>query len=1030
VRFEEARDIVSVVVAFAGAAPRTVGLSYLQKHWPERRVEALADLTNPCASGWSGMDDWFNVAWRKAAVARRALDRRTLEITFRPLSAEFGRKVKGYDVAFRRTLGVRVDSPVSARIRSIAVHTVSKPVTSRIRVRLNAGRRTPGDTVGLDTYNARIRKVTPVGGALLHDGALVRSGSSRQEFELALEHMVPAHRHCGDDGHVRFVLGSDSFTISLESLRAQGPVWAADWGVFITDASDSTTFGQYRGRWKDAKTVSAMVKQLPEQSYGAAYLGQPRPHAVAYSLGIKYSRQRFWLEPNGDLCLARHGMDINGPDRKRYANKGEGRFFFGLEDWSTVSRCPAPAPAVEYAIRLRKGALEVEQRSVATPLEGPLTDESFRGDRTTVCLLKFRFTNTGTEPVEARLPVAYSQESHRTSNVYPIFRKRRQGAHPWMVPSSPREKLSVSSGRVYGSWKGGRVLRCAVDTSMRVEALQGSVVLHRTLGPGQNCEAVLKVPYIALDRPGELRALDALAFGPVCRRMAAFWRAENAKGAQLRTPITQLNDLHRTHLSYIQLSDTAMPGEPYLVNTSVGTSTYGNFSNESCMICQELEQRGFIEDSRRRLALWVKYQGAARQPGNFTDYEGMYYGAAGYERGNYNQHHGWVLWKIADHFLFTGDRRWFGGVADSVLAGCDWISRQRRATTERLPHSRGWEKGFLPAGSLEDVTDFYYWLSTNALTWRGLDTAARALEAYGYPAAARVRADADAYRRDLRAGFETMRRHSPLIRLRDGRWIPHYPSRLYCRGRDFGWIREVLEGSVYLLIAGLYGARSREASWILDDFQDTRLMNPPYGYPIVNPGDEWYDRGGVSIQPNLLATLMPYLDRDEPEMYIWIFHNCWAACYREEINAMIEHPWPFLGYSNTAHPKTSDEANAVMWLRYMLVYPFGNTLHIGRAMPRAWLAAGPVSLERVLTRFGTVSVAYEPSPGARTVRATVTFGQRQAPGRFLIRFRHPERRLRSVTVNGKPHRAFDPVRGDVDVTGRAGRVVVEARFAG
>ena len=52
----------------------------------------------------------------------------------------------------------------------------------------------------------------------------------------------------------------------------------------------------------------------------------------------------------------------------------------------------------------------------------------------------------------------------------------------------------------------------------------------------------------------------------------------------------------------------------------------------------------------------------------------------------------------------------------------------------------------------------------------------------------------------------------------DGRWVPTYPSRLYGRGRDLGWIREVLEGSVYLLISGLYKSTSKQAGWILDDY--------------------------------------------------------------------------------------------------------------------------------------------------------------------------------------------------------------------
>ena len=188
-------------------------------------------------------------------------------------------------------------------------------------------------------------------------------------------------------------------------------------------------------------------------------------------------------------------------------------------------------------------------------------------------------------------------------------------------------------------------------------------------------------------------------------------------------------------------------------------------------------------------------------------------------------------------------------------------------------------------------------------------------------------------------------------------------------GRDVGWIRETLEGSVYLLISGLYDPRGPEAQWILDDYQDNRYMSPPYGYAIVDQESDWFSRGGLSIQPNLLAGLMPYLDRDEPEVYLWMFFNAWVACYREEINAMVEHPYPELGYSNTAHPKTSDEANAVMWLRYMFVYGNHDGLYLGRAIPRAWFAQSrPMGLENVVTRWGQGERHVHPR-GHRTARS-------------------------------------------------------------
>jgi len=242
------------------------------------------------------------------------------------------------------------------------------------------------------------------------------------------------------------------------------------------------------------------------------------------------------------------------------------------------------------------------------------------------------------------------------------------------------------------------------------------VVFRRHLQPGESCELLLKVPFIALDSPPDLAALDGLQFDRCYRVTADFWRTMTRQGAQLACPEPHLTALHASHLSHVSITDSPMPEGGGLVNTSVGTSTYGNFANEACMVIHELDQRGLHEEARRRIEVWIKYQGTAPQPGKFTDYDGMYFGAGGFESGDYNQHHGWVLWCIGMHYFLTGDAEWLDRIAPSLIAGCDWVFRQRRNTMGVLPHSRGWEHGFLPAGSLEDVTDFHYWLSTNALT--------------------------------------------------------------------------------------------------------------------------------------------------------------------------------------------------------------------------------------------------------------------------------------------------------------------------
>jgi hypothetical protein len=1026
--FEESREIHEVVVQFKTTVPRQIGVYYLQDKWPNTRQEERHDTENPAAFGWVETDDWFNGKWRQAKVRKEGKGR-TATLRFRGLLADgIEGTPKDYDQEFRRTMALRLVVPDWSQVRKVALHTTSAPSFCLLRIELDAGKKTKGKNLKFSGYNARIAGVGSLGGSMASNRAEVNLGKgSKRVFLLKVGHMVPTHRYCGDAGLVEFHLDHDTFTVSLESLAEEGPVWYEEEGIFVSLAGDPKTFSDYRHTHKAGKNVNQRVALWPEHSYARAFLGQPRPHATAYSLGCKHSPQRFWLEANGDLVLHKDNLTRlaqPGSTVERFLNKGNARFFFGLEEWTATARFTDPPPVLGYHLAFRKNTLQLEQQALCVPLDRSILDGELGFHEPTVALVRFRFQNLGDVPVEARLLIRYSGDSRRSLHFLHID----PGQTDQLVPKSPTDPLALNESRITSLFENRTVLRCICETSMAALAECDGVNLLKTLQPAERCEALLKIPYLAPNSGAEMKALSHLDFETCHEEVTRFWRLENRKGAQFRSAVPQLNTLHAGHLSNVEITDFAMPDAPELLNTSVGSSTYGNFSNESCMVVQELDQRGFHDDCRRRLDLWIKYQGTATQPGNFSDFEGMYYGAGGFEQGFYNQHHGCVLWCMAEHFLLARDREWFGKVAGSVIAGADWIFRQRRRTMGELPHSRGWEHGFLPAGSLEDVTEFYYWLSTNCLTWRGADRAAKALEVYGHAEADRIRQEADAFGMDLIRGFETMRRHSPLVRLRDGRWVPQYPSRLYCRGRDVGWIRQVIEGAAYLLISGLFGSRSKQASWILDDYQDNLYLTPPYGYVMREFEADLLSRGGFSIQPCLLPGLMPHLERDEPEITIWMFFNAFATIYREEISGMIEHPMPELGFSTSVVFKTSDEANAVMWMRYMVVYWNDRLLHFGRAMPRAWLAQRtPVELNGVATLFGRVGVQYEAYPAEKKIVARVELGALRDSPQVLVRFRHPEKAvIRAVQVNARPWTRF--AAEDVDITGMSGNVVVEAEY--
>ena len=101
-----------------------------------------------------------------------------------------------------------------------------------------------------------------------------------------------------------------------------------------------------------------------------------------------------------------------------------------------------------------------------------------------------------------------------------------------------------------------------------------------------------------------------------------------------------------------------------------------------------------------------------------------------------------------------------------------------------------------------------------------------------------------------------------------------------------------------------------------------------------------------------------------------------------------------------------------------------------RAIPRDWFSDGrDISAEKVSTRFGDVGIRYSSSAAAGKITAEADLALRKQPGKTLVRIRHPEKLpIKSVTVNGKPHDKFDPEKGDIDITGMTGKVLVEARY--
>jgi hypothetical protein len=229
-----------------------------------------------------------------------------------------------------------------------------------------------------------------------------------------------------------------------------------------------------------------------------------------------------------------------------------------------------------------------------------------------------------------------------------------------------------------------------------------------------------------------------------------------------------------------------------------------------------------------------------------------------------------------------------------------------------------------------------------------------------------------------------------------------------------------------LLITGALDARSPEAGWIINDYEDNLYLSNQYGYTLDDFDKEWFGRGGMSMQACLLLDVEPYLYRDDVKHALRAMFNALAVSHFPDVHMNTEHALPEMGDWRGDHYKSSDEANACGWLRQIFVREQGNELLLGQAVPREWLRPGQhCGMERAATYFGPTTLVY--NAAAETIDAHLEAPVRNSPKTIRLRFRVPnERQLASVTVNGKVWKQF--ASDWVELPGDIGRADISAQL--
>jgi hypothetical protein len=974
VYWEDPREVHRVVVHFKSPPPAQLGLEYWGSRWPQQQVPKDKP-TGSGSAGWMELGNWHRGGWR-AADCDTQITGNTATFTFRPVNAKEAPKLKDYPAPFRYTLKLRV-VPVDTMPQ---IERIEAFTDSTVEDRFAAVSFSANETATFSAFNGAVTEVRKTNGR--HE-LTVSSAANRDPntFDRTLVTVSNARVH---------------FTFAIDDLE-QGRLFLPDLGAAVLpkgDAESFETLSKLRATGRLGKTLYDRVAAMPEQTWTKAWEGMPdKLNPIYLPMGWDGGRQRFRVHGDGRLQFR-----SNDDYLKRRPGKETGRLRLEAPNRTlrfNLPGTPTDRDISEASIPICRTAwddrgVRVEQITFVTPIEG-MPDVIPASDATAVCMAQFTFHNPSNQPVEARFRMKYDDT--------PVPLRVDAEGFVW-ITTNCHGQIAIS---------GTPTLK------------EDTLLWNWNLTPGQTTTALVKFAYVMINDDAERAALARLDFNREREAVTKSWRSRLDQSAKLVTPEPMLNELYRAFAGHQLINCEREPGAARRF-ARVGSFGYGAYGNESCMMVIDLERRGYHAEAQECLDAWLHYQGTAALPGDFSTKEGILYGAGGYEAGGYNQHHGWILWAMGEHFRYTRDTNWLRRSAPGILQAANWIITESARTRSRDDLSRG----LLPRGTLEDIGDWWTWLSTSCYTWRGLDNAAWAFEQIRHPEAARLRREADTYHATMIAAFTAAARRSPVVRLRDGTAVPHIPSYVERRGRSFGWICETLEGVIHLLISGAIPPNSPEAAWILKDYEDNLYLSASYGYTLDDFDRYWFGRGGMSMQACLLLGVEPYLYRDDIKHALRATFNGIAVSYFPDVRMNTEHALPKMGDWAGDHYKSSDEANATGWLRQMFVREDGDALLYGQAVPRDWLTDGKqCGIQRTATYFGLSGINY--TAEADRIVADVHGPTRNPPRTLRVRFRAPgERPIARVTVDGEPWSMF---KDDwVELPGNVGRVKVVASY--
>ena len=1042
IEWRQPRDIHVVKMDFDGAAPKAKDIEVLYYYhiWPDNG-----------SGGWSRVDDPFNGKFIPAATTATTAAN-SLRFGFKPLEKGENPKIKNFGANWRTTFKMKFVFNTPVRLKQLQCVTNSEWKTAQLMIDL--GSQKWGSQV--EARNAEITSMSPSGSS----AALVKIRYADNPNRLSPDRGYAIVRRGGQ--------GVD-FSFFVDDVVRDGVVKVRDVDAFVSDVSR----GLSRADWKQPAdswkaTVMDAVAAMPEQTFGNAMKTMPAKAPREAHLGLPDLRQEISVDARGWIFVS--GQALRGPGKDKDRSTATHAERDALLRNYRVSIGEKPTDYVKPADVKRSlaqgylpvingkwlvGDIACSESIFVTALDPTVLKKSLEIPKTPAQKMgrDCKAANLGTgvlgdEPIVAvsRMELRNNSKESRVATLWltptPYFAMALDKDGMLLLDYSTRpsagKDLVPTWGQIVTNGKGKlEFLKDFVSEGAEDGEKQNVVKYTVTLAPGEKHAVALKVPYVEQLTPTEISQLKDVDCDKSMKKVVSLWKTRLAASiSEYKVPEPELVNLYRANLWHALITNDR-DVDTGLYEHGAATFGYNVYVNETSMVARSLEMRGEHEEARKIFEPFLACQGEKPLPGNFESQDGLIYAAApkddkhGYTAQGYNMHHGFGLWVATEHYFWTRDKEYLNAIAPNLVAGCDWVTRERRATMAMSPDgTKPLEYGLAPAGDLEDVAEYLYWYPTNAYYYLGMKCSADALAEIGHPEAARIAKDAEAYRSDIMASMRESVATSPVVRLLNGEYVPCVPPRTdVITTEKEGWIREALYSTLHLVDCGLLKPDELMATWILDDLEDRIFMGKVSGYGLKDPKGQFFTFGGFNPQPNLLDTTIAYLKRGQPANFLRAFYNTYASSVYTDVECFAE--WvPKFGEGGGPLYKTPDESKFIQWMRQMLVLESGDKLLIGAGVPRDWMARGKVvELHDAPTYFGVLSMKIVSGVADGKITAELSLPARNPAKTAVVSLRHPKgEKITSVTVNGKAWSAFDPTADTITLPGNSGKVTIVAGY--